>query len=368
MFILTSGVGNYININGEQYSYFAGNNYLGIANRSELKNEAISAIQKYGLSFSASRETTGTSELHLKLEKTISDFKNREDTVVFASGYLGNITLLNVLKDNFDSVFIDEEAHPSILDGIPNDIKKILYYRHCDVSHLESLLKKNKRSKPLIITDGIFALTGEIAPLQDYYKSAVEHDAILVVDDAHATGVLGENGRGTTEYFNLYNKPKIYQTETMSKAVGAFGGFISGSKELIDNIRKNSSVYIGSTALPPPVTAAGYASFKIMKQYPELRSRLYENARYARGKIKRMDFDTTYDKTPIIPIFFDSKEKAKKLSDFLLNNKIIAPYIEYPVKIEKYLVRIAISAIHTRNQIEKLLELLKKWRDFNGIN
>ena len=368
MFVLSGPVGNYINLDGNEYSYFAGNNYLGMANHPLLKKEAVTAIEKYGIGFSASRETTGTSELHLELEKMLSKFKDRENSAVFASGYIGNKILLELLKDRYDAVYLDEASHPSILDGIPADIRNIFTYEHLNTEHLELLIKKNRKNRPLIITDGLFALTGEIAPLDKIYEIAQHYEALIVVDDAHSTGVLGNNGRGTPEHFDLDKSPGIFQTETMSKALGVYGGFISSSEEVIRDIREKSAVYIGSTALPVPITAAACASVKILIEYPELRSRLYENSRYSRGKIKRMDFSTTYDKTPIIPIFFDTEEKAKRLSEFLKGNKIIAPYIKYPVKMEKFLVRITMSAIHTRNQIEKLLSILKEWRDKYGVN
>lgn len=368
MFILKSGVGNYISLNDKRYSYFAGNNYLGLANHPALIKETISSIEKYGISFSASRNTTGTSELHLELEKLLSEFKNRNDSVVFASGYMGNKILLHTLQDQYSAVFIDESAHPSISDGIPPDISNVFFYKHCNAEHLEILLKKHKKYRPVIITDGVFALTGEIAPLDKIYPIAKKHSAILIVDDAHATGILGENGRGTPEHFLLDGAENIYQAETMSKAMGAYGGFISAAKETIKKIREKSPVYIGSTSLPPPVVSAGCSSIKIIKQHPELRSRLFENANYIRKEIKRMDFLTTPDNTPIIPVFFNYQENAIKLSEFLEENSFIVPYIKYPVKMDKFLVRLTVSVTHTKDQIERLLELLKKWRDKHGIS
>ncbi len=208
MYISNSSSGNYITIGNQQYSYFAGNNYLGLANNPVVVNEAILALKKYGTNFAASRQTTGTSDIHIKLEAIIADFKDREDAIVFATGYLGNSLLLNVLKPNYSAVFIDSMAHPSILDSIPKEIQKMEFYNHCDANHLESLLRKAKLHRPLIITDGIFALTGEIAPIDQIYSLAEKYNAMLVVDDAHATGILGKHGRGTPEHFNLNNASK----------------------------------------------------------------------------------------------------------------------------------------------------------------
>ena len=368
MFILKSSIGNYIRLNNKKYSYFAGNNYLGLANHPALKKEAISSIEKYGINFSASRGTTGTSELHLELEKLLSEFKNKSGSVVFASGYLGNKILLHTLRDQYSAVFIDKSAHPSIPDGIPSDISNVYFYDHCNTEHLVTLLKKYNKQRPLIITDGVFALTGEIAPLDKIYPVAKKYGAILIVDDAHSTGILGKNGRGTPEHFQLDGAEYIYQSETMSKALGAYGGFISATKEIIKKIREKSSVYIGSTSLPPPIVSAGCSSIKILKQHPELRSRLFENASYIRKEIKKINFLTTPDNIPIIPVFFNSLENAMRLSEYLKENNIIVPYIKYPVKMDKFLVRLTVSAIHTKDQIENLLELLKKWRDKYGVD
>ncbi|MCK4271590.1 pyridoxal phosphate-dependent aminotransferase family protein [bacterium] len=368
MHILKSGVGNQIKVNDKRYLYFAGNNYLGLANQATLKKDVISCIRKYGLSFSASRGTTGTCELHLELERLLSEFKNKEDSVTFASGYMGNKILLHALQDKFSAIFIDSSAHPSILDGIPSTICKSFFYDHCNEQHLEDLLKTNRQYKPLIITDGVFALTGEIAPLDKIYLIAQKYNAILVVDDAHATGILGENGRGTPQHFQLDDSANIFQTETMSKSLGAYGGFISGSANIINQIKKKSSIYLGSTALPPPIVAAGIASIKQLKLHPELRVKVLENAQYVRNKIRNMSFATTIDNTPIIPVFFNSQENANSLSQYLYENYIIAPCVEYPVKMNKYLVRITVSAIHTKDQINNLVRSLNKWRDNHGID
>jgi 7-keto-8-aminopelargonate synthetase-like enzyme len=368
MQILKSGLGSKIKINGQQYLFFAGNNYLGLANHTVLKGAAISSIEKYGLSFSASRETTGTSQLHLELERLLSQFKNTEAAVVFASGYMGNRILIHALRDRVSSVYMDREAHPSIADGVPADISNVIIYDHCDEQHLEHLLQTNRNDRPLIITDGVFALTGDIAPLDKIYPIALKYNGIVVVDDAHATGILGGNGRGTPEHFGLDDSVDLFQTETMSKALGTYGGFISSTARIIDEIRTKSSIYIASTALPPPIVASGIGAIEHIMEHPELRRRVQENAAHLRREIKRLDFPTNRGGTPIIPIFFDSQEKAKSFSDYLHDNHIIAPYVRYPVQIDKYIVRITVSATHTKSQINVLLQSLRKWRDQHAID
>ena len=237
--------------------------------------------------------TTGTSGIHLELEKQLSAFKQKEDAVVYASGYLGNAILLQVLRKEYSAVFADESSHPSILEAIPRDISRIFQYEHASCSHLEALLKKNRRFRPLIITDGLFALTGEIAPLGQIFALAERFNAILVVDDAHSTGILGENGRGTPEYFHLEEAENLFQTETMSKALGAYGGFIAGSLELTGSIRTSSTVYQASTSLPPPVVSAGIASLKLLEDQPGLRIKLLSIASEIRTGISNLGFNTT---------------------------------------------------------------------------
>jgi len=361
--ILDSGIGNYIISNGKKYSYFGGNNYLGLANHPQVREAAIKAVEKYGVNFSASRHTTGTADIHLELEKALADFKGQEDAVVFASGYQGNSILLEILKGSYSTIFIDQSAHASIVAAIPADVVKVMYFDHCDASHLGNLLDHNKGSGPLVITDGIFALTGEIAPLDKIYQVVKKHNGILVVDDAHSTGVLGATGKGTPEHFNIHMKERIFQTETMSKALGGYGGFISGTKDLTDLIRERSATYQASTALPAPIAAAGIASLKIIHRYPEWRTQLLNKAGKLRAEIIRQGFHTTHFDTPIIPIILDGRERAKSLSSYLGEHGIIAPFMNYPVMQELNLVRIAVSFSHTDDQIGVLLDLLKKWRE-----
>jgi len=368
MALLNSGIGNYIISNGKKYSYFAGNNYLGLASHPGIKKAAIQSIDKYGINFSASRQTTGTADIHLELERNLAAFKGEQDAIIFASGYLGNRILLDILKDRYSSVFIDELAHPSIVESIPKDITAVRYYEHCSPDHLGKLLDEFRSTTPLIITDGVFALTGEIAPLDKIYPLVEKRKGILVVDDAHSTGILGKTGKGTPEHFNLPRSGNIFQSETMSKALGSYGGFIAGNKELISSIRGKSAICQASTALPPALTAAGLASLKIIQAHPEIRVRLLENTRSLRQEIINLGYETTRVTTPIIPIMLTSSERAVDLSDFLEKNGIIVPFMNYPVKQTKYLLRIGVSASHTKYQIELLIELLNKWKIKNGTD
>jgi 7-keto-8-aminopelargonate synthetase-like enzyme len=368
MILLDGGVGNYILSQGRKYSYFAGNNYLGLAGHPRVKEAVIRAVEKYGVNFAASRHTTGTADLHLELESALASFKGMDDSVVFASGYQGNSILLEILKGRYSTVFTDRSAHASILAAIPPDVVKVMHYDHCDAGHLDYLLEYNRGSNPLVITDGIFALTGEIAPLDQIYEVVRKHKAILVVDDAHATGVIGATGKGTPEHFGLHGSENIFQTETMSKALGGYGGFISGEASLTGMIRERSATYQASTALPPPIAAAGIASLAILAESPELRTALLDKAWRVREAVIELGFQTTHFRTPIVPVLFDTAETAKGLSLFLEENGVIAPFMNYPVKGTMHQIRIAISAIHTEEQISELIRLLNQWKDKHETN
>jgi 7-keto-8-aminopelargonate synthetase-like enzyme len=365
MITLQSRPGNYITAGNRRYSYFAGNNYLGLAGNTELIDAAKIALDKYGVNFSASRQTTGTSEIHEELEQLLASFKNRDDAVVYASGYMGNFILLHSLIGSYSAVFADSFAHPSILDAVPENVVLKLF-DHCNPGKLDYLLSNSRELKPLIITDGIFPLTGEITPLDEIYALAKKYGAILIIDDAHSTGVLGKDGRGTPEYFNLDDPDTIIQTETLSKAMGAYGGFISAGKELIDKIRFKSTFYGASTALPPPVVAAGCASVRLITRHPELREMLHNNASFLREGIRDLGLMTTGDPTPIIPVIFKDRQKAEDLSGFLEAAGIIAPLVDYPVNIDSFIIRLTVSSDHTKEQMKELLYHLKLWRDKNG--
>jgi len=366
MIILDSGVENYIISKGKKYSYFGGNNYLGLASHPVIKEAAIEAIRKYGINFSASRRTTGTAEIHLELEKELSVFKGKEDTVTFASGYQGNGLVLDILKDRYSVVLMDEFSHPSIISGIPPG-KKVIQYKHLDTTDLGELLDKNSGSGLLVITDGIFAVTGEIAPLDRIYSLINKQNALLIVDDAHSTGILGRTGKGTPEHFNIEGND-IFQSETMSKALGSYGGFISGDSSFITSIREKSTTYQASTALPPPVAAAGIASLKIIHDHPDLRIGLLKKTNEFRKEITGLGFQTSTDNTPIVPLIIKSEEEARNLSSFLEENSIIVPYIKYPVFQELNILRITITATHSVLQIEQFLDMLNKWNARNEKN
>lgn len=351
-----------VKINGKDCLYFGGNNYLGLASHPEVMDAAIQAIRQFGVNSAASRHTSGTTALHVKLETALAAFKGREDAVTFASGYLGNAIVMQALQEQYDRILMDEAAHPSISGGIPHQIRKMEAFRHCDEKHLEELLQHPGQGKALVITDGVYALTGEIAPLDAYYRLARKYNALLIVDDAHATGILGEMGRGTPEHFQLDGSEGLFQTETMSKAIGGYGGFITGNASLVDRIRRKSPVYQASTALPPPMTAAGLAGVQWIMNNPLPRRELKKMASLLKDEISTLGFHTNRYPTPIVPVIFNEEEDARHLAEFLFENGIWAPYMNYPVKHAGYLIRIALSLHHTESHIDQLLTLLSRWK------
>lgn len=369
MIVLENEIGNFIKCNNKTYSYFGGNNYLGLASHPAVKEAAIIATEKYGVSFSASRQTTGTSRLHLELEDELARFKGREDSVIFASGYMGNSILLDCLDGNYSAVFVDRLSHPSIIWGIPKNKVNVFMYDHCDTEDLERQLYKHRQYKSIIITDGIFPLTGDIAPIDIIYEHATKYHSLLIVDDAHSTGILGEKGRGTPEFFDLDNAPGIYQSETMSKALGSYGGFIAADRPFINKIRENSAIYQASTSLPPSVVAAGLASLRIIRKEPSIRKKVLELSKIMRKEISEIGFKTSGLNTPIIPLFMPSYEAASNLSGFLQEKGIIVPVVRYPGIEKTSLIRITVSANHKNVQIEELLENLKKWiKTWNNLS
>ena len=374
---------------------FASNNYLSIANHPEVKEAVINAITKFGLGTGASRWMAGTCELHKRLENKIARFKGFDEAIIFSSGTLANMgaisqlvkpALLPVLVSrgndvfgkNKIAVFFDEANHASLYDAYKlvkgKDVKFYLYKR-CDPESLETKLKKSKESCKLIITDGIFSDMGNIAPLKEIYKLAKEYDCILVVDDAHSTGVLGKHGKGTFEYWGLdeiYDDENIVVTGTFSKAVGSEGGFVTGHKKMVRLLR-TARQYIFNTAMPPAIAAGSLKSLEIIEREPERREKLHQKCDYLRQKIAENGYDYLGSPSQIIPILVGNEDKAEKISEILANEGIYVPCFKYPaVPRNKAIFRLSLMYDHTREQIDtfidKLNELMEKFGERPAIN
>ncbi|MEK7841116.1 MAG: 8-amino-7-oxononanoate synthase, partial [Deltaproteobacteria bacterium] len=331
--LIQSPQGPKVKINGTEVILLCSNNYLGLANHPKIKQAAIKAIEKYGFGSGASRLVSGNMELHAELEQRLARFKGAEAALVFNSGYHANIGIISALIGRGDVIFSDKLNHASIIDGGILSRAKFIRYPHKDINALESLLKKhssfNTHHSTLIVTDGVFSMDGDIAPLKELLELAGKYNCILMVDDAHATGVLGANGKGTLEHFGIEN-PNIIQMGTLGKALGCFGAYVAGSKKLVDYLINRARSFIYTTSLPPSVCAAGIAALDIIENEPQLRVDLRNRVLYFRTELKQAGLDTLNSETQIIPILVGEAEKAARISRDLLDKGIFLQAIRPP--------------------------------------
>ncbi|MBI4689303.1 MAG: 8-amino-7-oxononanoate synthase [Nitrospirae bacterium] len=357
--------GSRIIINGKRYINFSSNDYLGLANHPAVIKAVKNAISKFGFGSGASRLLGGGSTLHKELEKKTAIFKRRESALIFNSGYAANTGVIPALAEEGDAVFSDELNHSSIVDGCRLSKAKTFIYRHKDISHLKGLLKKVKARKKIIITDGVFSMDGDIAPLKDIYNLCLKLNAnslkpsvLLYMDDAHGTGILGD-GRGSLEHFGLKPKSWIIQMGTFSKALGSLGAFVAGDKDTISWILNNARSFIFSTALPSCVIAASIASIKLIEDNPSLIKKLRINRERTVKGVLKLGYDITDSETPIIPIKTGSIEKTLQLSRYLFKKGIYAPAIRPPT-VKEPRIRLTVTATHTDEDIEILIGAFNK--------
>lgn len=358
-----------ITIDNIEYINFSTNDYLGLSNHPSIIESAKRAMDIYGFGSGASRLLSGGTELHSQLEKKIAEFKETEASLIFNSGYTANMSVIPAIAMEGDVIFSDELNHASIIDGCRLSKAKTVVYRHCDVNHLSDLLKKeNPKRKIIIITDSVFSMDGDIAPLKDIYELCCSlirsglyppESILLYIDDAHSTGVLG-NGKGSLSHFQIKPEPWIIQMGTFSKALGSFGGFIAASRDIIEWLINKARGGIFSTTLPACVIAASIESLNILQNDPSLLKRLWNNREALFRGIKNLGFNTLNTRTPIIPIVVGDNEKTLLLSDYLFSHGIYAPAIRVPsVKIPR--IRITVTAAHREDDIKKLIALLSKF-------
>ncbi|MCX7988573.1 MAG: 8-amino-7-oxononanoate synthase [Thermodesulfovibrio sp.] len=348
-----------ITINGQKFINFASNDYLGLSQHPFLKKAAIEAIKIFGIGGGASRLLSGGVMLHKKLEELLCRFKNSQSSLVLNSGYTANISLIPVLAQENDIIFSDELNHASIIDGCRLSRAQKIIYRHADLEDLQKLIKNSAcRGNKIIVTDTVFSMDGDIAPVKELYEICKREGALLYLDDAHGTGVLG-NGFGALKHFDLNPEEFIIQMGTFSKAIGSFGAFVCGSSTLIDWFINSARGFIFSTALPASIIASSYASLKIIMEDNTLIEKLWQNTVKLREIINNLGLKTTNTQTPIIPILFEDIESAIKASEVLQYFNIYAPVIRPPtVKIPR--IRLTITASHSLEDIERLEEALKK--------
>jgi 8-amino-7-oxononanoate synthase len=353
--------GAYVTIRGKRALLMCTNDYLGLAVHPALKEAAVAAIERYGFGSGASRLVSGTGRLHSDLEERIARFKGTEAALVFNSGYAANTGIIPALAEEGDLILSDSLNHASIIDGCRLSKAQTCVYRHRDSDHVESILVKNAHARrKLIVTDGVFSMDGDLAPLPELALLAEKYGALLMVDDAHATGVLGNTGRGSAEHFGLKNRVRI-QMGTFSKALGSFGAYVAGDKELIDYLLNRSRSFIFSTALPPAVCAASIAALDIVEGSPEIRERLWRNQeRFARG-LESAGIRTTATETPIVPLVVGDALLALNISQQLLEQGIFATAIRPPTVPENAArIRTTVTAAHSQADIEQALQVFGK--------
>jgi 8-amino-7-oxononanoate synthase len=349
-----------IRIEGREVIQFSSNNYLGLASHPRLKEKVEKIVEQYGCGSGASRLVSGNLSLHEELEEKLALFKHTRSALVFNSGYNANLGVIPSLIQEGDVIFSDELNHASIIDACRMSRAEIAIFRHRDADNLEKLIKKRKGQKKLIVTDGVFSMDGDIAPLLEIARIAEHYSALLMVDDAHATGVLGRRGSGTAEHFGLEERVDI-QMGTLSKALGGFGAYIAGDHELRDYLINTARSFIFTTALPPPVLAAGIAALEVIEEEPGLREKLWENVRFFKPRVQALGLRITNTETPIIPVIIGDPQLTLKMADMLLHEGILIQAIRPPAVPEgTSRLRIALMATHTHEDLEMALRVLKK--------
>jgi len=372
-------------MDGKKVFMFSSNNYLGLASDKRIKEKVIEAIHMYGMGSGGSRLVSGNIDIQEELESKISDFKKTEASITLATGYMVNTGIIPALlwppittasgyiKEKFllgekVAVFSDELNHASIVDGV-RLTKKVdrVKYLHKDIKNLEKEIRKRKNfDRKLIITDGVFSMDGDIAPLKQIMEIAKEYNASVMVDDAHATGILGENGRGTVEHFQLKDTPEILMG-TFTKVFGGIGGFVGGDKDLIKYLKVTVRPYIFSAPIPPAIVAGIIEAIDIVKNEPERRLKLWENVNYLRDKLNKKEFNTLSSETQIIPIYIGDEQKTIRASERLLELGFFVSMVRWPaVAHGSGRLRLTVMSTHSKEQIDILIDALIKVR--NEIN
>ena len=359
---------------GKKVINLASNNYLGLTTHPKMREAALEATRKFGVGSGAVRTIAGTMKIHMELEEKIARFKNVEACVVFQSGFAANAGTVSAVLGKDDFIISDALNHASIIDGARLSKAKILVFRHKDMAHAEEQLAsvKNEPGKKLLITDGVFSMDGDIGPLPALCDLAEKYGAIMMVDDAHASGVLGRNGRGTIDHFDVHGRVDI-QVGTLSKAIGALGGYVCGTRDLIDFLYHRARPFLFSTSHPPSVAATCIAAFDVLEQEPERMEKLWDNTRFWKKELGLLGFDiggktTPASETPITPIIVGEGRLAMDFSRELFNEGVFTPGIADPTVAEgKARLRTIMSATHTQDQLSRALEILKRVGTRMGI-
>jgi len=346
---------------GKEVINLSSNNYLGLTTHPKLRRAAIEATRKLGVGSGAVRTITGTMKIHMDLEEQIARFKKVEACVVFQSGFTANAGTVSALLGKDDLIISDELNHASIIDGSRLSKATIKVFKHKDVADCERILKENENcpGKKLLITDGVFSMDGDIANLPALCDLAEKYNCIMMVDDAHSSGVLGNRGRGTIDHFNCHGRVDI-QVGTLSKAIGALGGYVCGSRDLIDFLYHRARPFLFSTSHPPSVAATCQAAFDVLDSQAgeRLIKKLWSNTKFFKRKLKKLGFNTGKSETPITPVMVGDAGKAFDFSRELFNEGVLAMAIGYPTVPEgKARLRTIVTATHKRADLERAAEI-----------
>jgi glycine C-acetyltransferase len=353
-------------VDGKDVLMLCANNYLNLSTHPKVVEAMIEATKKYGAGAGSDRSISGNMTPHEELDEAIAKFKGAEASLSFQTGYMVNEGLIPQLADKGDLFVSDELNHGSIIDGIRLSHADRVIFKHKDVNDLERVMEEAEKHKPSyekiwIITDGVFSMDGDLAPLDEIAKIAKEHNAGVYVDDAHGEGVLGENGKGIVSYFNLSRDEVHIEMGTFSKAFGVMGGHISGSKDLRNFAYNRSRAWLLSAAVPPGVAAACVAAIHVLEKEEEHVKKLWENREYFLKGIQELGFDTGNTETPIIPVMCGESRKAKELTNFLWKKGIFVLPIFYPmVAKDKARIRTQLCAKHTKEQLDKAIEAFEE--------
>lgn len=345
-------------INGRRVLNFCANNYLGLANHPRLVEAATQAMQKYGVGPGAVRSIAGTMSLHVELEKRIAAFKHVEAAITFQSGFTANGATIPALVGKEDAIFSDELNHASIIDGSRLSGAKIYRYAHCNPDDLRRVIREAAGTyrRGLIISDGVFSMDGDYAPLDKLVEVAKEFDLMTMVDDAHGEGVLGEGGRGIVDHFKLHGQVDV-EVGTFSKAFGVVGGVVAGNAKIIEWLRQRGRPFLFSSAVTVPDTAACLAAVDLLEESTELVDRLWANARFFQAEMKKLGFNTGVTQTPITPVMLGDVQLARRFSRELLEEGVFAGSLGFPtVPVGKARIRVMISAAHSQDNLERALD------------
>ena len=359
---------------GKKVINLASNNYLGLTTHPKLREAALEATHKFGVGSGAVRTIAGTMKIHMDLEEKIARFKNVEACVVFQSGFAANAGTVSAVLGKDDFIISDALNHASIIDGARLSKAKILVFRHKDTAHAEEQLAsvKNEPGKKLLITDGVFSMDGDIGPVGELAALCEKYGAIMMVDDAHASGVLGRNGRGTIDHFNVHGRVDI-QVGTLSKAIGALGGYVCGTRDLIDFLYHRARPILFSTSHPPSVAATCMAALDVLEQEPERMEKLWENTGFWKKELGLLGFDiggktTPASETPITPIIIGDGKLTMNFSRELFKEGVFGTGITFPTVPEgKARIRTIMTATHSKDELERALEVLENVGKKMGI-